>query len=325
MQHLPVPLTPELAGLVRSLRGVFDLADDAAVVTRALQVARLAGDLAADGHVGLVGADGVVRRLRLSANPYAELLSANRGLRDRHKGERGFILCNGESVAKQDLKPLAGEVVMSVSNGYLHRDFATIRPRYHALPQLTYMSSFTRDDAVAWFREMHAALAVDAELFLSVTEHALVREEGLFADRMVRWVDLRGPLTPPAGGELFPPTATLPGVQSVSIMALMLMMHMGFTSIYLIGVDHDQLQTGAYRYAFEQRSTKGWDSGIDEDGTVRDPVYDQLQNMIRLWQQYRVLKAVAQANGVRIYNASAGGALDEFERVNLADLTASPP
>jgi hypothetical protein len=69
---------------------------------------------------------------------HPEVLRANSRLLNRHKGERCFILCNGPSIAQQDIRPLKNETLFSVSNGYLHPDFAEIHPRYHCLPQLTY-------------------------------------------------------------------------------------------------------------------------------------------------------------------------------------------
>src|SRR5690349_18044970 len=96
-----------------------------------------------------------------SARP---VLRANAGVRDRHRGERCFIVANGPSVLNQDLARLRGETVFCVSNGYLHRGYDIMRPRYHVLPQLTY-GKVTEPDALAWFAEMHAHIGA-AELFL---------------------------------------------------------------------------------------------------------------------------------------------------------------
>ena len=48
-----------------------------------------------------------------------QLLEQNKQIFDRHKGERCFILGAGSSIAKQDLKKLAGEFVLSVSNTFV--------------------------------------------------------------------------------------------------------------------------------------------------------------------------------------------------------------
>ena len=102
-------------------------------------------------------------------------------------------MCNGPSVKRQDIRPLKDEIVISVSSGYLHPDYAEIAPTYHCVPQITY-NLMTRTDVIAWFREMHERLG-KATLFLNHTEAALVREENMFTGRDVRYVHLSGPFS----------------------------------------------------------------------------------------------------------------------------------
>src|SRR5262245_54602744 len=70
--------------------------------------------------------------------PLLQELKRNRRLLGRHRGARCFVLANGPSVLKQDLLPLRDEVVLSVSNGYLHKDFDAIAPAYHFVPPIPY-------------------------------------------------------------------------------------------------------------------------------------------------------------------------------------------
>lgn len=58
-----------------------------------------------------------------------EVLAANGRLRNRHAGQRHFIVGNGPSVKQIDLCRLRGETVFSVSNGYLHEGYAAMAPR----------------------------------------------------------------------------------------------------------------------------------------------------------------------------------------------------
>ena len=46
---------------------------------------------------------------------YRNLLQNNKKLKNKHKGQRCFVLCNGPSVAGQDLSPLKNEVVITVA------------------------------------------------------------------------------------------------------------------------------------------------------------------------------------------------------------------
>src|SRR5258708_28843911 len=51
---------------------------------------------------------------------YAPLLKRNEVFRDRHKGQRCFIIGNGPSLKKQDLSPLANEITFVTNSFYVH-------------------------------------------------------------------------------------------------------------------------------------------------------------------------------------------------------------
>lgn len=246
-----------------------------------------------------------------------QLAARNADLRDRHAGERCFILCNGPSVKLQDITCLQGEKVFSVSSGYHHRDYALIRPLYHCVPQITY-GVMTREDVVRWFREMDTRLG-SATLFLNHTEEALVRDEGLFAGREVRYTVFSGDLAAYPGNAKPDITGCIPGVQSVPLMCIMIAMYMGFRRIYLLGTDHDSFRTGDYKYFYEPTVLKGKDFSTTSDGAVTS-LFDELTGLATLWRQYRRIKEIAASSGVEIVNATAGGALDEFPRIDLREL-----
>jgi hypothetical protein len=257
------------------------------------------------------------RRQRLSRARF-EPFGVNSALRNRHAGARCFILCTGPSVRKQDLRRLAGELVISVSSAYLHPDFRVFKPAYHCVPQITY-GKMTEDDVIGWFRDMHAH-AGDAEMVLSSTERALVESRGLFAGRRVHYLALGGDIAYADGGAVPDLTGPLPGPQSVPVMALMLALYLGCKTIYLLGTEHDHFVTGTYNYFYDRSPVSGKDLSVTGDGKVAISRYDELHAFARLWRQYRWLRSCASSAGATIYNATAGGALDEFERVDFGAL-----
>ncbi|MFF0920819.1 hypothetical protein ACFYE8_14050 [Rhizobium leguminosarum] len=241
----------------------------------------------------------------------------NAELRNRHAGQRCFILANGPSIKQQDISVLKSEHVISVSSGYLHSEFLEIAPAYHCVPQITY-GLISRADAVAWFREMHQKLG-HAMLFLNYTEEPVVREEKLFAGRQVRYTVFSGGFSEYPTNELPDIASRIPAVQSVPVMCLMIAMYMGFSEIYLLGTDHDHFRTAEYKYSFEPTVLRGKDSTVDAGGKPTS-WYAEFVGLARLWEQYRSIKQIAQHHGVRIFNATAGGELDEFPRVDFASL-----
>jgi len=46
----------------------------------------------------------------------------------------------------------------------------------------------------------------------------------------------------------------------------------------------------------------------------------EFASYVTLWRQYKALRAIATARGVRIFNATRGGLLDVFPRVELEAL-----
>lgn len=251
------------------------------------------------------------------------LVSRNAELKDKHRGARCFILCNGPSVRNQNIRPLKDELVISVSSGYLHPDYAEIAPAYHCVPQITY-GMMTRSDVIAWFQEMHNRLGA-ATLILSQTEEALVREENLFAGRDVRYVHLSGPFSDYRSDKIPDLVTSIPAVQSVPILALMVAAYMGAKPLYLLGTDHDHFRSGEYKYFYEPTVLRGKDMSADEHGKLRSGWYEELSGLAALWSQYRSIRQIAASNNIGIFNATHGGELDEFPRVKLDTLYQTVP
>ena len=246
---------------------------------------------------------------------------ANDRYRDSYLGRRCFIVGNGPSLQTQNLRLLNGEIVFSVSSGYHHKDYSAYRPRFHCVPQITYTEKFTREVARDWFREMHEQTG-DAEIFLSQHEESLVREYNLFPGRVVSYLCMHGEFRDNSTPRL-DITRVVPAVCSVPIMCLMIALYMGFKNIYLLGVEHDSFRTRKYTYFYEPTVLAGKTGSVTPDGTVTDDVCDELYTYYRLFNQYRAINRIARFRGVGVYNATAGGALEEFERVSFESLFGS--
>jgi hypothetical protein len=253
------------------------------------------------------------KKLRL-ARRNKNLLMKNAEFKNLHKGKRCFILCNGPSVKEQNLIDLKDEIVFSVSNGYKHEFYHEIRPKYHVVPQVTF-GAITERDVVNWFFEMSNQIESDI-IFFSSQQFDLINSSNSFKKRVVRYVcmlgDFDNSLSLPSLEEC------IPSVQSVPILAIMIAMYMGFKDVYLLGVDHDWFIKKNYSYAFGKTLFSGKDIGVGPEGEMNDMrLTDQLPIAAALWGQYRSLNEIAKKNSINIYNSTAGGALDEFDRIDL--------
>jgi hypothetical protein len=97
---------------------------------------------------------------------------------------------------------------------------------------------------------------------------------------------------------------------------LLLALYMGYRNIYLVGLDHDWLASPTKHTYF-----------FDKDPHWRDDAADFpyeiiMESILRLWKSYRHLREFAFARGTRIFNATRGGFLDVFPRVEYESLVA---
>ena len=256
--------------------------------------------------------------LRFYAKNRNSIFARNSSLKDIHRGKRCFIMGNGPSTLRQNLLPLKDEIVFTVSNGYHHRDYQAIKPRYHCSVQVNYDALITESVIVSYFKEMDNKTR-EAELFISGSEYKLIAENSLFANRNVNYLCF-GRAFCPQQNAIPDITKVLPKPQSAPLMVLMIAMYMGFKEIYLIGVEHDWIVTKEYKYAFESTVFKGKDISVSADGKALTTLTEDIEVMRVLWSQYGALRNIAEKNGIKICNAAAGGMLDVYERVDFDSL-----
>ena len=243
-----------------------------------------------------------------------DLFKKNQEYKNKHNGKRCFIVCNGPSVVEQDLTLLKNEIVFTVSNGYMHKNFDILSPKYHCVPGLTYTEKFNEYDAVGWFQDMDRNLS-RSEIFLNYTEEILVRKHNLFKERKVNYI-FCGRKFKRNEHKIVDLTKIIPGVASVPVMCLVIAMYMGFKKIYLLGVEHNEYVNREYKYAFEQYFTKGKISILNEKNLLLVTQLESLETKVILWKQYLNILSIAQKNNIEIYNTTIGGSLDVFPRIS---------
>jgi len=242
-----------------------------------------------------------------------KVLAQNGLLHNRHLGERCFILATGPSIKAQNLKALRGETCIAVSNFFVHPDYQVIAPRYHCIAP--YHPPITEDAWQEWMKELGSA-TTDCTVFLSLSDRIRTERGGHLANRETRYLGFGASWNSLKEIDL---TRVMPGPQSVSIMALMVALYMGFGEIYLLGCDHDWiLHIGESRHFYDEQqhvlNRHGYSEWFGSD------VESYFHAMIRLWQQYKLLRQLASSRGACICNATEAGLLDVFPRVKYESL-----
>lgn len=250
---------------------------------------------------------------------YGNLTCTNLAYANRYLGQRCFILGNAPSLKNHNLKLLCNDVVFSVSNGYLHSDYAIYRPHFHCLPTIPYDEMrLTHDHAAKWLADMDEKIW-DATITLSVADFTLAHERGIFANRSHLCMDMSLPwqALPLNPCDICGPMS---GVQSVPIMALMLAFFMGFEKIYLLGIDHTDLITRRYNYFYKKSMNTGLERGVDTKGNITDDNFTLIKCMYKLFSQYSFLKNESIKRNTHIYNTNPHSFLDIFPLVEYNHL-----
>jgi hypothetical protein len=249
--------------------------------------------------------------------PYTQeellLLRENEALRNRHHGMRCFILGTGSSIARQDLKKLAGEVVMTVSNFFVHPDMSIIRPRYHVLPPVlaSHLQYNSVESYMEWFAEMERKTG-DAELFFHIGDRAELLTRGLYRNRTVHWVDYESGRGEQTISDL--DLAMILPIWSVSETAITVALYLGFSEIYLLGFDHDWFN-GLHVYFHRKDEHK---VQTDKSNLAFIDSEFQMRRHADIFRKYKFLFALRE----NIFNANANpdSYVDVFPKVDFDSL-----
>jgi hypothetical protein len=242
-----------------------------------------------------------------------KILLLNKGIKGRHKGDRCFILCAGPSIKQQDLKKLACEHVISVSNTFVHADYSVIRPKYHVVPSLlAHSNMFSEGEFVTWLKEMECK-TLDAEMFFHIGDKSLIEKYGLFKNRIIHWNEYCPWNENEAISEI--DLACIPNIWSVSEYALSVAIYLGYSEIYILGIDHDWFNSTLVHFYEEkehvlQPEKEKYETWVDSEFQMRRHAY--------IFRKYKALRALHKT----IYNANSNhnSYVDVFKRVDYDSL-----
>lgn len=244
-----------------------------------------------------------------------KLIEANAVFRNRHPGQRCFIIGNGPSLATQDLSFLAGEITFGMNAFWKHPIIEAWQPRYYFLADKVL---FDRSPSAGDFFENLNSRIKDADFFVPLSRRDVVLEGQLLPPEQTYFLSVEDRLVDDESATNFDLTASIPDVLTVAQLAIIAAIYMGCSPIYLMGLDHDWL---AHRGEKNFYFFKGL--SLNNHPEVRGQLgsYDEdMEGLIRVWKDYRKLKTLADSRNIRIVNATAGGFLDVFDRMPYESL-----
>lgn len=255
---------------------------------------------------GYIAFSGMLRCMGLCRTENSKLLYS---YKNKHKGERCFLVGNGPSMRLSDLEGLQknGEITFGCNLVTKAFDQTTWRPDYY----------FLIDRICAKFQseEINEAIG-DIPLFTNITTYNIFREKPknpviLYNIAKDKYKVKRSPLA-----------YYIPSGSTVMSLMIEMAVYMGFSEIYLIGCDCTSTFTGNTHFI----------NGYTDDKLKQRDAKKIVDRMRRLGIQsddyekyfldgslnaYTLLKEHAIKHHVKIFNATRGGALEVFDRVDL--------
>ena len=249
------------------------------------------------------------------------LFQKNKRYYNIHAGQRCFILGTGPSINKQDLKPLRNEICIAVSEFYLHPDISTISPAYHV--EAPNHAPYDFGGIRTGFERYKKYYSDNVKFFFGYTPYKysflnFLEQNPKFKNDNICFLNYNyAPVLDESNyckTALWDITKRLFGARTVIYTAIQLASYMGFSNIYLLGCDHDYLSSFDHRRSlhFYDDSQSAIDDGLEW------PNKEQLfLSLHHRWQHYRLMQQYLTQKGQSIFNATHGGMLDVFPRVDL--------
>ncbi|MEM9705424.1 MAG: 6-hydroxymethylpterin diphosphokinase MptE-like protein [Pseudomonadota bacterium] len=227
--------------------------------------------------------------------------------RNYGQGKRAFIIGNGPSLNKIDLTLLKNETTFGVNAIYLNKDKMGFLPTHYVVEDV-----FVAEDRADEIN----ALAGPTKWIGNYLRYCLSGND------QTCWLNVACDYSNYPGFPHFSPNASrivwVGG--TVSYIVMQLAYYMGFNPVYLIGFDHSYTvpkDAAVKGRAITSQSDDPNHFHPDYFGKGyrwHDPRVDRMETA------YRKARAAFEADNRKIYNASAGGRLEVFERVDFASL-----
>jgi hypothetical protein len=243
-------------------------------------------------------------------------LGRNRELNDSLVQKRAFIIGTGPSLSSLDLSKLQNEVTFAVNSYFRHPSAACWSPNFYCINDPSWFIIDGQPGKMnSTLREIPRICSASVFLVSRAAKESLQQGQ-LPADR-TRLVNF----TAFAPGDFsWKPRLdrSLPAAFNIIHSAVLEAMATGCNPIYLIGCDHDSMEFTNFTWGHFYEEPK------EEEATTpflsRFTEQDFYDNTVGITVAYKDLLRIADLWGFRILNATRGGSLEVFKRVDYDSL-----
>lgn len=215
-------------------------------------------------------------------------------LKKKYEGQRCFIIGNGPSLTISDLEKLKQDVTFASNSVYVLYDKTDWRVTYY----------FCQDTILLRKSIDNIKTQVIGTKFIKPTGYSQDFDENAICYN-IDYSNFKNRVSPKFSNEI---TKNVDDGYTVTYSMMQFACYMGFKEIYLVGVDFNYVITNdsidERSYADKRMSEKA--------GGNPDLEYNLMA--------FQVAKKYADDNGIKIYNATRGGMLEVFPRVDLDEV-----
>lgn len=228
-------------------------------------------------------------------------------LKDIHKGERCFIIGNGPSLTANDLSLLKGEYCFAANRIFYMFTKTSWRPTYYCAQDEVVITDIAKDfgklipicDKLflisACYDKVEQEVRDSGKALFFYAHYGSFHKEREFSDRIENYIS---------------------GGSTITYSAIQIAAYMGFSEIYLLGVDHNY-----------SMATVTKDNNISKDD-VKNSYFEGMPTTIKVTKpntdnstlSFIKAKEYCDVHGIKIINATRGGKLEVFPRMQLEEI-----
>lgn len=246
----------------------------------------------------------LLRKLR--APQFRKSMERIEMLKNRHRGERCFIIGTGPSLKICDLEKLSGEITFSVNSIFRLYNRTAWRPTYYHMMD---------DKGYVWYKNRQYRLnfedVCEREILLADPVLRVARDDITCMERVVSIpLSYLNHMVYPTGMQFkyrFDIATGMYGLTSCVQNCMNIAHYMGFSEIYLLGVDCN----------YTLPKTHAGFSGTDMNTLSQ---HNEVNHY--MYEGFAFVSEQMKKAGIQVYNATRGGRLDMYPRVDLDEVLA---
>ena len=238
---------------------------------------------------------------------YRKYLRKNKELKNKHAGQRCFIVLSGPSVANHDLSKITDEVTFCCNNFYRATYYDVVNPDYYCISDSGIAEETFREELTR-ILEKDSRFIFNKKVLKVLSEEQQKNIHIVYGMHMPNIRKLRGNLS-----------GLSSSFMNASCFAILCAIYMGFSIIYVIGLDHDW-KIGSITHCYEDTQS--------EDDSISICSYHKNKNRSCYfhWGNYLTnlqsfyLDRFADKNNVKIYNVNQNSQIMAYDFIDYESI-----